>query len=95
MYNRAVRITIDLDREHRVKLLELAERRGEKDLSAVIAEAIQAYLESASAKERLRKRALALRGTLPKAEAESLKRHPVFMRSCASGGRDETSLTAK
>jgi metal-responsive CopG/Arc/MetJ family transcriptional regulator len=75
MYNGAVRITIDLDREHRARLLKLATRRGEKGLSSVIAEAVQAYLESAAANERLRKRALALRGTLPKAEAESLRRH--------------------
>lgn len=80
MYNRAVRITIELDREHRAKLLELAERRGEKDLSAVIAEAIEAYLGDVAARNRLRKRALALRGTLPKAEAESLRRHMAALR---------------
>jgi metal-responsive CopG/Arc/MetJ family transcriptional regulator len=80
VYNRAVRITIDLDREHRAKLLRLAARRGEKGLSSVIAEAIEAYLESAAAKERLRKRALALRGTLPEAEAESLRLHMAALR---------------
>jgi hypothetical protein len=75
MYNRAVRITIDLDREHRARLLKLAVCRGDKGLSPVIAEAIEAYLESAAAKERLHRRALALRGMLPKTEAESLRRH--------------------
>jgi hypothetical protein len=80
MYNRAVRITIGLDREHRVKLLELAARRGEKDLSAVIAEAIEAYLGDTTAMDRLRKSALALRGKLSKAEAESLRRHVAALR---------------
>jgi len=81
VYNRAVRITIDLDREHRAKLLKLAARRGEKGLSFVIAEVIEAYLGDTTAKDRLRKRALALRGTLPKAEAESLQRAVAALRA--------------
>lgn len=80
MYNRAARITIDLDREHRAKLLKLAARRGEKGLSSLVAEAIEAYLDDTTANQRLRKRALALPGTLPKAEAESLRRHVAALR---------------
>lgn len=80
MYNGSVRTTIELKPEHRAKLLELAARRGEKGFSTVIAEALQAYLESTAAKERLRKRALALRGTLPKAEADRLRQDTTALR---------------
>jgi hypothetical protein len=47
----------------------------------VIAEVIEAYLGDTTAKDRLRKRALALRGTLPKAEAESLQRAVAALRA--------------
>jgi metal-responsive CopG/Arc/MetJ family transcriptional regulator len=80
MYNGSVRTTIELKPEHRAKLLELAARRGEKGFSTVIAEALQSYLESTAAKERLRKRALALRGTLPKAEADRLRQDTAALR---------------
>jgi hypothetical protein len=80
MYNDPVRTTIEIKPEHRAKLLELAARRGEKGFSGVIAEALQSYLESTAAKERLRKRALALRGTLPKAEADRLRQDTAALR---------------
>jgi metal-responsive CopG/Arc/MetJ family transcriptional regulator len=80
MYNDLVRTTIELKPEHRAKLLEVAARRGEKGFSTVIAEALQAYLENIAAKERLRRRALALRGSLPKAEADRLRRDAAELR---------------
>jgi metal-responsive CopG/Arc/MetJ family transcriptional regulator len=80
MYNDLVRTTIELKPEHRAKLLEVAARRGEKGFSTVIAEALQAYLENIAAKERLRRRALALRGSLPKAEADRLRHYAAALR---------------
>jgi metal-responsive CopG/Arc/MetJ family transcriptional regulator len=80
MYNDLVRTTIELKPEHRAKLLEVAARRGEKGFSTVIAEALQAYLENIAAKERLRRRALALRGSLPKAEADRLRHDAAELR---------------
>jgi len=80
MYNDPVRTTIELSPQHRAKLLELAAHRGERGVSSVVAEAIEAYLGDRTAKDRLRKRALALRGTLPEAEAESLRRHVAALR---------------
>lgn len=68
-----MRTTIAIKPEHRAKLLELAARRGEKGFSSVIAEALESYLEGIAEKEHLRRRALRLRGTLPKTEAERLR----------------------
>jgi predicted transcriptional regulator len=59
-----MRTTIDLPDEQRAKLLELAARRGEKEFSVLVQEAVAAYLEQhATGGERVR-RALALRGAL-------------------------------
>jgi len=73
MYNHFVRTTIAIKPEHRARLLELAARRGEKGFSSVIAEALDSYLEGVAEKELLRRRALRLRGTLPKREADRLR----------------------
>jgi hypothetical protein len=73
MYNAFVRTTIEIKREHRAKLLQLAARRGEKGFSPVVAEALEAYFQADGERERLRRRALRLRGTLPKAEIEPLQ----------------------
>jgi len=67
--------------EHRAKLLELAARRGEKGFSSVISEAIEAYLEGAGDKERVRSRALRLRGTMPTAEANRLRQETEALRA--------------
>ena len=80
MYNEAVRTTIELKPEHRAKLLELAARRGEKGFSSVIEEALESYLEKGAARERTRNRALKLRGSLPAAEAERLRRETEVLR---------------
>ena len=68
-----MRTTIAIKPEHRAKLLGLAARRGEKGFSSVIAEALESYLEGMAEREHLRRRALRLRGTLPRAEAEGLR----------------------
>jgi len=69
-----MRTTIELKPEHRARLLELAARRGEKGFSSVIAEAVDAYLKRTGDAERLRQRALSLRGKLGSRDAERLRR---------------------
>lgn len=76
-----MRTTIELKPEHRAKLLELAARRGEKGFSSVISEAIDAYLEGVGDKERVRSRALRLRGTMPSAEANRLRQEAEALRA--------------
>ncbi len=73
MYTLAMRTTIEMKPEHRARLLELAARRGEKGFSSIIAEAIDAYLETAADGDRARKRALSLRGRFRPREAERLR----------------------
>jgi len=68
-----MRTTIELRPEHRARLLELAARRGEKGFSSVIAEAVEAYLKRTAEGDRLRKRALSVRGKLRPSEAELLR----------------------
>ena len=70
-----MRTTIELKPEHRARLLELAARRGEKGFSSVIAEAVDAYLKGTVEGERLRKRALAVRGKLRPSEGELLRKN--------------------
>ena len=73
MYTHSMRTTVELKPEHRARLLELAARRGEKGFSSVIAEAVDDYLAKTTAGDRIRKRALALRGKLRPREAERLR----------------------
>ena len=68
-----MRTTIEIKPEHRARLLELAARRGEKGFSSVIAEAVEVYLAGSTEQDRFRKRALRLRGTLPRDEARRLQ----------------------
>jgi hypothetical protein len=75
-----VRTTIEIKPEHRARLLELAARRGEKGFSSVIAEAVEVYLAGSTGQERHRKRALRLRGTLPRDEARRLQRSSETLR---------------
>jgi hypothetical protein len=76
-----MRTTIEIKPEHRARLLDLAARRGEKGFSSVIAEALDSYLERGARKERVRSRALRLRGTLPKQEARRLRRETRALRA--------------
>lgn len=75
-----MRTTIELKPEHRAKLLELAARRGEKGFSSVINEAVEVYLAGSTEQDRLRKRALRLRGTLPHDEARRLQQSSEALR---------------
>jgi hypothetical protein len=75
-----MRTTIELKPEHRARLLEMAARRGQKGFSSVIQEAIDGYLEASTGKERLRDRALALRGALPAGQAQQLRRETEALR---------------
>lgn len=64
---------VEIDDEHCVRLLELAARRGEKDLTGVMAEAIETYLSVVDEDEKRRRAALALRGSLSDEEGEKLR----------------------
>ncbi|MBM3748014.1 MAG: hypothetical protein FJW34_19690 [Acidobacteria bacterium] len=75
-----MRTTIEIRPEHRARLLELAARRGEKGFSSVVGEAIDAYLEAGSANDRLREKALRLRGKLKSDEAEGMRRRVAKVR---------------
>jgi hypothetical protein len=73
MYNRDMRTTIEIKPEHRARLLELAARRGHKGFSALIGEALDAYLRAQAAQSDLRQRARLLRGALAAREARALR----------------------
>ena len=75
-----MRTTIELKPEHRAKLLELAARRGKKGFSSLVAEAIDIYLEDKANGDRVRKRALSLRGKLRRDEAEQLRERAAKIR---------------
>ena len=75
-----MRTTIELKPEHRAKLLEIAARRGEKGFSSVIAEAIESHLQQVAQNEGARRRALSLRGSLSRKQAESLRRAATALR---------------
>ena len=68
-----MRTTVEIKDEHRAKLLELAARRGEKGFSRLIGDAIEAYLRSIQERDRARRNALRLRGTVRRGEAQELR----------------------
>lgn len=68
-----MRTTIELKDEHRARLLELAARRGHKGFSDVLADAIEAYLESLAKDDERRQAALRLRGSLSEKDAGRLR----------------------
>jgi hypothetical protein len=69
-----MRTTVEMRREHRSALLELAARRGEKGFSSVLAEAIEVYLDDERTRAQRRKTLLSLVGSLSAEEANSLRR---------------------
>ena len=69
-----MRTTIEIDDEHRAKLLEIAARRGLKGFSQVVAEAIETYLANQENEAQRRERLLKLRGSLSAKDAEDLRR---------------------
>jgi len=68
-----MRTTIELSDAHRARLLDLAARRGQKGFSDLIGEAVEEYLARLEERKELRRKALALRGTLPADAAEELR----------------------
>lgn len=68
-----MRTTIEIDDEHRAKLLEIAARRGLKGFSQIVAEAIDSYL-AAQDPEKRREEVRRLQGSLAGKEGEDLRR---------------------
>ena len=58
--------------EHRSALLALASRRGHKGFSAVLAEAIDSFLQGEVEREKRRKTLLSLSGSISKKDGEEL-----------------------
>lgn len=58
--------------EHRARILELAANRGEKGFSAVVAEALELYLQTQSKRKDAIEKALTLKGSMGEAEAGEL-----------------------
>jgi hypothetical protein len=68
-----MRTTIEIKPEHRAELLELAARRGAKGFSALVGEALDAYLRAEADRETARKRAVRLKGRLSPRDARALR----------------------
>ena len=68
-----MRTTIEIKPEHRARLLELAARRGQKGFSALIEEALEAYLKAQAAEADTRQRARLLQGALSAKDAMALR----------------------
>jgi metal-responsive CopG/Arc/MetJ family transcriptional regulator len=69
-----MRTTVELKVEHRIALHELAARRGQKGLSALVSEAIEEYLRGEQDRERRRAELLSLAGSLCLEDADDLRR---------------------
>jgi hypothetical protein len=67
-----MRTTIEIKPEHRARIVELAVGRGEKGFSAIVAEALELYLETAGARTKAIRSALALKGSMSETEATAL-----------------------
>jgi predicted transcriptional regulator len=67
-----MRTTIEMNPEHRARLLELAANRGEKGFSTVVAEALDLYLEAQRGRTNAIRSALALKGSMSAKEAAAL-----------------------
>src|SRR5262249_23257243 len=81
MYYPGMRTTIEIKREHRARLLELAARRGHKGFSKIVEEALDAYLKGQAAGTQTRKRARLLQGALSAKEARALRDATVEIRA--------------
>jgi predicted transcriptional regulator len=67
-----MRTTIEMNPEHRARVLELAANRGDKGFSAVVAEALDLYLEAQRSRTNAIRSALALKGSMGGKEAAAL-----------------------
>jgi predicted transcriptional regulator len=68
-----MRTTIEMNPEHRARLLELAARRGEKGFSGVVNEAIETYLARQQDQEARQRKALELNGALSPDDGDALR----------------------
>jgi len=75
-----MRTTIEMDPEHRARLLEIAARRGGKGFSGVVAEAIETYLVRQEALRDLQQKALLLEGSLETDEVATLRAETEHLR---------------
>jgi hypothetical protein len=71
--NGAMRTTIEMKDEHRAALLEIAARRRLKGFSDLVEDAIASYLKAEAARRALRRDALALKGSLSRAEGKRFR----------------------
>ena len=69
---RTMRTTVEINDEHRARLLQLAARRGDKGFSHIIAEAIERYLAELDSSSVMQRKALRLCGSLSRREADRL-----------------------
>ena len=75
-----MRTTIEMKDEHRAALLELAARRRLKGFSVLVEDAVASYLKADAARRALRRDALALKGSLSRAEGERLRNAAAALR---------------
>jgi predicted transcriptional regulator len=75
-----MRTTIEMNAEHRARLMEMAARRGEKGFSNLVAEAIEDFLDREKERTERRRRVLQMRGTLSSKEADRLRQHVAGLR---------------
>jgi hypothetical protein len=68
-----MRTTVAMKPEHRSALLAIAARRGDKGFSAVLADAIERYLEGQEDRRRRRKELINLAGLLSPDDAAELR----------------------
>jgi metal-responsive CopG/Arc/MetJ family transcriptional regulator len=73
MYLGYMRTTVEIDDDQRAELLKLAAQRGDKGFSAIVREALDAYLEQHRAKREIVAKALKQRGSFSDAEADVLE----------------------
>jgi hypothetical protein len=67
-----MRTTIEMKPEHRIRILELAATRGEKGFSAVVADALELYLDAHKTRANALKAALTLKGSMTPKDSSDL-----------------------
>ncbi|MCH9648401.1 MAG: hypothetical protein K0U98_09185 [Deltaproteobacteria bacterium] len=89
-----MRTTIEINDEHRARLLELAARRGEKEFSNPVAEALTVVLSAQTEQEEKRTAALSVQGSLKGEEISELRASALAVRDhgCDRLGHSSRSL---
>ncbi len=75
-----MRTTIEMKDEHRAALLEIAARRRLKGFSALVEDAVASYLKADAARRARRRGALALKGSLSRAEGDRFRKEAAALR---------------